>query len=86
MLPSHIIKPIIVVDDANQYLAEESSEEISDGTWLVEIEGKVSIKELTRIPVGKVRVTPPEGGHYFECGINELKALAKCHFYLMTNV
>ncbi|MEH0864759.1 phage repressor protein CI [Phytobacter diazotrophicus] len=86
MLPSHIIKPIIVVDDSIQYLAEENSEEISDGTWLVEIEGKVSIKELMRIPVGKVRVNSPEGGHYFECGVRELKALAKCHFYLMTNV
>ncbi|BBV41711.1 hypothetical protein STW0522CIT26_31830 [Citrobacter portucalensis] len=86
MLPSHIMKPIIVVDDSGQYLAEESTDEISDGTWLVEIEGKVSIKELTRIPVGKVRVNPPEGGHYFECGINDLKALAKCHYHLLTNV
>ena len=86
MLPSHIMKPIIVVDESGQYLAEESVDEISDGTWLVEIEGKVSIKELTRIPVGKVRVNPPEGGHYFECGINDLKALAKCHYHLLTNV
>lgn len=86
MLPTHISKPIIVIDDDAQYLAEQSLEEISDGTWLVEIEGKVSIKELTRIPVGKVRVNPPEGGHYFDCGINDLKALAKCHYYLMTNV
>lgn len=86
MLPAHITKPIIVVDDSCQYLAEESTDEISDGTWLVEIEGKVSIKELTRIPVGKIRVNPPEGGHYFECGINDLKAIAKCHYILLSNV
>ncbi|WP_333891719.1 phage repressor protein CI [Atlantibacter subterraneus] len=86
MLPAHISKPIIVIDDDEQYLAEQSLEEISDGIWLVEIEGKVSIKELTRIPVGRVRVNPPEGGHYFECGINDLKALAKCHYRLMSNV
>lgn len=86
MLPSHIIKPIIVVDDTAQYVAEENTDEISDGIWLVEIEGKVSIKQLTRIPVGKVRVNPLEGTHYFECGINDLKAIAKCHYYLMTNV
>ncbi len=86
MLSSHILKPIIVVDDSRQYLAEESIDEISDGTWLVEIEGKVSIKELTRIPVGKIRVNPPEGGHYFECGINDLKAVAKCHYILLSNV
>lgn len=86
MLPSHIIKPIIVVDDTAQYVAEENTDEISDGIWLVEIEGKVSIKQLTRIPVGRVRVNPLEGSHYFECGINELKAIAKCHYYLMVNV
>lgn len=86
MLPSHIIKPIIVVDDTAQYVAEENTDEISDGIWLVEIEGKVSIKQLTRVPVGKVRVNPLEGNQYFECGINELKAIAKCHYYLMTNV
>jgi len=86
MLPSHIIKPIIVVDDTAQYVAEENTDEISDGIWLVEIEGKVSIKQLTRIPVGRVRVNPLEGTHYFECGINELKAIAKCHYYLMVNV
>nr|WP_235775074.1 hypothetical protein [Pectobacterium brasiliense] len=32
-------------------------DEVTDGKWLVEIEGKASVRDLTRIPVGKVRVS-----------------------------
>ncbi|POE22188.1 hypothetical protein BV923_12010 [Pectobacterium odoriferum] len=32
-------------------------DDVTDGKWLVEIEGKTSIRDLTRIPVGKVRVS-----------------------------
>ena len=86
ILPESIIKPLIIIDDDLTYVAEHSISEISDGTWLVEIEGKVSIKELIRIPVGKVRVSSPTGGYAFECCITDLTPLAKCHYYLMTNV
>ncbi|MBY5235022.1 CI repressor [Klebsiella aerogenes] len=86
ILPENILKPLIIIDDDLTYVAEHSISEITDGTWLVEIEGKVSIKELIRIPVGKVRVSSPTGGYAFECGINDLTPLAKCHYYLMTNV
>lgn len=86
MLPSHLSNPLIVVDDDVSYVAEQKTDELTDGTWLVEIEGQVSIKELMRIPVGKVRVTAVPGSTSFECGINDLKPLAKCHYYLMTDV
>ncbi|WP_395274936.1 phage repressor protein CI [Enterobacter bugandensis] len=86
MLPSHLSKPVIILDDEIPYVADMKTDELSDGTWVVEIEGKTSIKELTRIPVGRVLVTPISGGQSFECGINDLKPLAKCHYYLMSNV
>lgn len=86
MLPSHLSNPVIIIDEDTTYIADQKTDELSDGTWVVEIEGKVSIKELTRIPVGKVLVAPTSGGQSFECGINDLKPLAKCHYYLMTNV
>lgn len=86
MLPSHLSKPMIIVDDDVSYLAEQKNNELTDGTWLVEIEGQVSIKELIRIPVGRVRVTSVPGSASFECGIDDLKPLAKCHYYLLTDV
>lgn len=86
MLPSHLSKPVIIIDEDVAYVADQKTDEVSDGTWVVEIEGKVSIKELTRIPVGKVLVVPVSGGQSFECGISDLKPLAKCHYHLLSNV
>lgn len=86
IFPSHFNTPLIVIDEDKTYLAEQKKGEISDGTWLVEIEGKVSIKGLTRVPVGKVLVTASHGGQSFECGINDLKPIAKCHYHLLANV
>ncbi|MBN3069631.1 hypothetical protein H4F69_08555 [Pectobacterium brasiliense] len=42
-------------------------DEVTDGKWLVEIEGKTSVHDLTHIPVGKVQVSGV--GMAFDCGI-----------------
>lgn len=48
---------------------------LSDGLWLVDIEGGISIRELTKLPGRKLHVT---GGKVpFECGINDIKALGR---------
>lgn len=83
-LPKSIKDPMLVFDDSRTYLVERNFDEISDGMWFVEIEGKISVRELTRIPVGKVRVTSSSSSITFDCAIDELKPVAKCQFYLMT--
>ncbi|QPI41953.1 hypothetical protein I2D83_16030 [Pectobacterium aroidearum] len=50
-------------------------DEVTDGKWLVEIEGKTSVRDLTRIPVGKVRVSGV--GMAFDCGIDEIGVVSK---------
>jgi hypothetical protein len=48
---------------------------LSDGLWLVDIEGGISIRELTKLPGRKLHVT---GGKVpFECGIDDIKALGR---------
>lgn len=48
---------------------------LSDGLWLVDIEGAISIRELTKLPGRKLHVA---GGKVpFECGIDEIKALGR---------
>ncbi|WP_425140224.1 hypothetical protein [Enterobacter hormaechei] len=46
----------------------------------------MSIRELTRIPVGRVKVGAPNPCHSFECFISELNPIARCHFYLLVNL
>ncbi|GMB70625.1 hypothetical protein PBNK5_41450 [Pectobacterium brasiliense] len=50
-------------------------DEMADGKWLIEIEGKTSVRDLTRIPVGKVRVSGV--GMAFDCGIDGIGVLSK---------
>lgn len=48
---------------------------LSDGLWLVDIEGGISIRELTKLPSRKLHVT---GGKVpFECGIDDIKTLGR---------
>lgn len=48
---------------------------LSDGLWLVDIEGGISIRELTKLPGRKLHVT---GGKVpFECGIDDIKVLGR---------
>ncbi|MBA0212412.1 hypothetical protein H0257_04580 [Pectobacterium brasiliense] len=49
-------------------------DEMADGKWLIEIEDKTSVHDLTRIPVGKVRVSGV--GMAFDCGIDEIGVIA----------
>ncbi|EEY5004321.1 TPA: phage repressor protein CI [Escherichia coli] len=83
-VPKSIKDPMLIFDGSRIYLAEGNFDEISDGLWFVEIEGKISVREVIRIPVGKVRVTSSNSNITFDCAINELKPVAKCQFNLMT--
>lgn len=60
-------------DGKLHFIEKDSS--LSDGLWLVEIEGKSSIRELTLLPGKKIHVA---GGKIpFECGIEDIKEIGK---------
>lgn len=74
-LPEGIKKPIVVIDGDVQYIATQEYDEVNDGTWLIDIDTNISIRELVRIPGHKVNVSDQK--HSFVCLIEELKVLAK---------
>ncbi|MCE9733858.1 phage repressor protein CI [Pectobacterium sp. IFB5596] len=67
--------PICVIDEKMQYIIDQTFADVYDGQWLVEIEDKISIRTLTRIPVRKVRVSGV--GMAFDCGIDDIKILGR---------
>lgn len=71
-LPSN---PFCLLDDKSQYILDSSFSEIYDGEWLVDIEGKISIRTLTRIPIGKVRVSGV--GMAFDCALEDINVLGR---------
>lgn len=64
-----------VKDKDVNYIVARGLDEIQDGHWLVEIEGKAGFRSLTRIPIRKLRVGSGETS--FECGIDDIKAIGK---------
>lgn len=75
-IPNNLRKPMSVIDNMRTFIIDMDFNEITDGEWLVEIEGKKSIRHLTRIPIGKVKVASSESN--FVCELNDIKVLAKC--------
>ncbi|HCC8366087.1 TPA: phage repressor protein CI [Citrobacter freundii] len=71
-----LIRPLALNVDGEIYIAESEFDEITDGKWLVKIEGKISIKNLTRVPIGMVKVMGSNSN--FECSLTDITAIAKC--------
>ncbi|CAB5630439.1 Bacteriophage CI repressor helix-turn-helix domain [Serratia marcescens] len=74
LLPEKLKEPLCIVDGDVIYIAERAFDEINDGKWLIEIEGTVSIRDIIRVPRGKIRIF--DGKLSFECQVNEVTALA----------
>lgn len=71
-LPS---SPLCILEGNNQFIVDTTYSEVYDDQWLVEIEGKTSVRTLTRIPIQKVRVSGV--GMAFDCGIDDIKILGR---------
>lgn len=69
------IDPICVIDEKLQHIADRKFSDVYDGQWIVNIEGKVSIRTLTRIPIQKVRVSGI--GMAFDCSINDIEIIGR---------
>ncbi|EOW3095251.1 phage repressor protein CI [Shigella flexneri] len=69
------ISPVCVVEGNNQFIVDTSFTEVYDDQWLVEIEGKMSIRTLTRIPIKKVRVSGV--GMAFDCAIDDITVIGR---------
>lgn len=71
-LPS---EPLCIQDEKAQYIVDQEFNEVFDGEWLVGIEGKISIRTLTRIPVRKVRVSGV--GMAFDCALEDIQVIGR---------
>ncbi len=75
--------PICIIDEKQQYIADRKFGDVYDGQWLVDIEGKVSVRTLTRIPIQKLRVSGV--GMAFDCGIEDIKIIGRIILTCITN-
>lgn len=74
LLPDKLKEPLSIVDGDVIYIADRAFDGINDGKWLIEIEGTTSIRDIIRVPGGKVRIF--DGKFSFECQVTEVTVLA----------
>lgn len=67
--------PICVLEGNSQFIVDTSFTEVYDDQWLIEVEGKTSIRTLTRIPIKKVRVSGV--GMAFDCAIDDITVIGR---------
>lgn len=67
--------PVCIIDGAAQFIIEKKYTEVFDGDWLVELEGKTSIRTLTRVPIKKVRVSG--SGMAFDCNLDDVTVIGR---------
>lgn len=72
LLPQDTKAPFIVKFENSLYLVDEFSGEINDGIWLIELDGFLSIRQVYRLPGGRLRVE--NGPASFECTPSDIKA------------
>jgi len=79
--PSFLLRevksPLAVNSNRHIYICDREDVILSDGQWLVQIEGKLSIKKVNLIPVRKAIVSGD--GFTFECDISDIKPIAKVY-------
>ncbi|EQB8079034.1 phage repressor protein CI [Yersinia enterocolitica] len=74
-LPAELNNPLALVDGETTYIIQQNTNDMKDGLWLVDIEGKNSVKRITRIPVGRVRVS--DNDISFDCALSEIKLIGR---------
>lgn len=73
-LTKQLKKGICVKSDNSTYIIEQKSS-LSDSLWLVDIEGAISLRELTVLPGKRLHIA---GGKVpFECGVDEIKTIGR---------
>lgn len=65
---------IISVDNAD-YICDLDYEDVRDGKWLVNIDGEVSFRILTRLPGSRLHIASEN--YSFECSIKDIEIIAK---------
>ena len=75
LIPTDSISPHLVASDGLTWIVDDFSGELVDGFWLIEMDGVTSVREVHRLPGGRIHV---ENGKYsFDCQAEDIKVIGK---------
>ncbi|HBC7479940.1 phage repressor protein CI [Proteus mirabilis] len=67
--------PIAIQNGQNYYIIDCQFCEVYDGKWLVKIDNRVSVREVTRMPMQCIRVSGIRMA--FDCELKELEIIGR---------
>lgn len=82
-LSHNIIEPIFVCSSASSWIIDTGVTDISNGRWLLGIDGKYDIYDVALLPGRKISVTSKASD--FDCGAEEVKTAGKVVLTLCSN-
>ncbi|EPV8395065.1 TPA: phage repressor protein CI [Klebsiella aerogenes] len=74
-LPKALNKAVVVSAENSDFVCEMEFDDVRDGKWLVNIDGEISFRTLTRLPGSRVHVSSQN--HSFECALTDIEVIAK---------
>lgn len=82
-LPANLSAPIVVLDGSATYICEQTFAEVLDGHWLINIDGTYSIRLITRLPKGMIKISAAENS--FECAFSDIELIASVRSTTVSN-
>ncbi|HHA1952728.1 helix-turn-helix domain-containing protein [Enterobacter ludwigii] len=73
-LPANLSSPMVVRDGRTTYICDQNFTEVLDGHWLINIDGTYSVRLITRLPKGMIKVSTAENS--FECAFSDIEVIA----------
>ncbi|WP_435929667.1 phage repressor protein CI [Dryocola sp. BD613] len=73
-LPANLSSPIIVVDGRTTYICDQKFTDVLDVHWLINIDGTYSVRLITRLPKGMIKISTAENS--FECAFSDIEVIA----------
>lgn len=70
-----IQESFVITDNNSEFICDKEFDDIRDGKWVISIDGEITIRDITRLPGGRIFV---EGGNRaFECKIEDIEIIGK---------
>ena len=75
ILPAHYEESMFLETPTDCYLIDKSVKQVSNGFWLINIDGMIIIAKIMRIPGNKIVVNQDEAS--FECSADDVEVIGR---------
>ena len=72
-----LLNPQCIVDGNSTHIIDKTFIDVANGKWLMEIEDRIGVHDVIRIPVKRIHVSGGGLDVPFECGITDVKYLGQ---------